>query len=73
MKQKSEREYVAPLNIALAYGDYGALDQAFAWLDKAFDDHSEFLLWMNWDPSFDSMRADPRFAELEKKFRAQVR
>jgi TolB-like protein/DNA-binding winged helix-turn-helix (wHTH) protein/Flp pilus assembly protein TadD len=73
MKQKSSRHYVAPLTIALAYGDLGNKDEAFAWLNKAYDDRSEYLLWLNTDPSFDSVRSDTRFQELVRKVGAQVR
>ncbi len=72
MQQKSKRQYVAPLNLALAYGDLGDKDQAFAWLDKAYDDHSEYLMWLNYDPRFDSLRSDPRFAELAKRVAQQI-
>ncbi len=64
MKQRSAKQYVAPLTLAIAYGDLGDKDQAFAWLDKAYDDQSEYLLWLDYDPSFDSLRSDPRFAEM---------
>ena len=36
-------------------------------MDKADDDHSEYMLWLNSDPTFDSMRADPRFQKLVQK------
>ncbi len=67
MKQASTKKYVAPLNIALAYGDLGDKDQAFAWLGKAYDDQSEYLLWLKYDPSFDSLRSDPRFDGLMRR------
>lgn len=47
--------------------DRAPRDQAFAWLDKAYDDHSEFMLWLKWDPRFDALRSDPRFEELVRK------
>lgn len=67
MKQASTKKYIAPLNIALAYGDLGDKDQAFAWLDKAYDDQSEYLLWLKYDPSFDSLRSDPRLEDLMRR------
>lgn len=73
IKQMSAKKYVAPLTIALAYGDLGDKDQAFAWLGKAYDDHSEYLLWLNYDPSFDSVRSDPRFQGFARKVGTQVR
>ncbi len=42
----------------------GEKDEAFAWLEKAFDEHSFFLVFLRADPWFDSLRTDPRFADL---------
>ncbi|MCI0697474.1 hypothetical protein L0337_36385 [candidate division KSB1 bacterium] len=49
------------------YAGLGEKDQAFAWLQKAYDERDDFLLVIRVDPSFDSLRSDPRFAALLKK------
>ena len=42
-------------------GDY---DRAFAFLERAYRAHDFYLVFLNADPGFDSLRSDPRFAEL---------
>ncbi len=48
---------------------HGALDQkdeAFAWLDRAYDEQSSWT-WQLRDPLWDPLRADPRFEELLRR------
>jgi hypothetical protein len=59
--------YIAPLDIALVYLGLGDRAQALEWLDKAYEDHSNFLLWIRVDPQFDSLRGQPRFQELLRR------
>ena len=40
------------------------MDQAFAWLEKAFEDHNFWLFSMKYSPEWDLMRHDPRFDRL---------
>ncbi len=42
----------------------GEQDEAFAWLEKAFEENSFFLVFLRADPRFDPLRTDPRFADL---------
>ena len=42
-------------------------DEAFKWLNKACDERSIWLIWLKVDPAVDSLRSDPRFAELMKR------
>src|SRR6266850_1535731 len=40
-------------------------DQAFTWLEKAYEERSfRFLASVKVDPLWDSLRSDPRFADL---------
>ena len=53
--------------IAESYAELGDSDQAFHWLNTAFQEHDGGLMGLKTDSSFDSIRADPRFAELVRK------
>jgi hypothetical protein len=46
------------------YGGLGELDQAFEWLDRAYEEQDWFLVWLEVDPMYDPLRGDPRFATL---------
>lgn len=69
LKQRSQQTYVQPMWIA---GIYAALDgksEAFAWLQKAYDDRSVSLVYLRIDPVFKALHSDPRFAELVSRLR----
>jgi len=52
---------------AAVYAGLGEKDQAFAWLEKDFQVRSGLLAWSRWTPPFDSLRSDPRFADLLRR------
>jgi len=65
--QMSARRYVSPYSIALVYVGLGDRDQAFQWLDKAYDEHSVRLINIAVHPRLTGLRSDPRFAALVKR------
>ncbi|MFY9802105.1 MAG: protein kinase [Candidatus Acidiferrales bacterium] len=62
--QLSAKKYVSPYNIALLYVGLGDKDQAFQWLDKAYEERSVRLINIAVHPRFAILRSDPRFAQL---------
>ncbi len=58
-------------DVALVYVGLHDFDNAFAWIDKAIDDFS--LRSDIMDPTFDELRADPRFARVRKRLRIASR
>lgn len=67
LKRVSAQKYVSAFDLALIHIGLDQKDQAFEWLDKAREDRDGWLVWLNVDPVFDSLRPDPRFAALLKK------
>jgi eukaryotic-like serine/threonine-protein kinase len=65
--QMSAQQYVSPYSIALVYVGLGEKDQAFHWLDKAYDEHSVRLINIAVHPRLAELRSDPRFAVLVKR------
>jgi hypothetical protein len=53
--------------IAELYADLGDKDQAFRWLNTAFQEHDQLLIGLKTDFTLDPIRSDPRFAELVRK------
>ena len=64
LQERSTRQYVSPLDIAVIYAGLGARDSTFEWLNKAYDDHSTGLAWLKVDPRFDRVRDDLRYRDL---------
>jgi len=65
-KMKSER-YVAPFDIAVVYDALGERGQALDWLEKAFEDQSEMMLFLQMYEPVADLRGDPRFQELVRR------
>jgi eukaryotic-like serine/threonine-protein kinase len=65
--RKAKIGYVAPTNIAELYADLGDKDRAFEWLNTAFQERDFSLSGIRTDDLFDSLRSDPRYAELVRK------
>jgi eukaryotic-like serine/threonine-protein kinase len=53
--------------IAALYADLGDKEQAFRWLDTAYQERDWQLLGLKTDFYLDSLRSDPRFTELVRK------
>jgi len=66
--KRSKRGYVDPSGIAVIYARLGEKDQAFEWLEKAYQQRSPYLAGLkNWPPELDPLRSDPRFADLVRR------
>jgi len=67
LQRLSEHSYVPATDVALVYAGLGDKDKAFAWLDKAYEEHSFSLSNLKVEPRFDPLRSDPRFADLLRR------
>ena len=65
-KMRSKR-YVAALYIALVWTGLGDRDRAFQWLDQAYEEDCEYLVYLSTEPMADPLRSDPRFPQLLQK------
>ena len=61
LKEQSRRSYVPSYWIAMIYVGLDEKDEAFAWLEKAYQERSWWLLWIKIDPQVDSLCSDARF------------
>jgi tetratricopeptide (TPR) repeat protein len=57
-------KYVPAVYIALVYVGLGEKDRAFQWLDRAYQERCEYLVYLPTEPLADPIRQDPRFARL---------
>jgi TolB-like protein/Flp pilus assembly protein TadD len=67
LRELSKQRHVSPYGIAQAYTALGDFDQAFAWLEKAYQDRWGQLAWLKVDPGDDPLRSDPRFQDLLRR------
>lgn len=58
-----------PYIIANAYAYRGEMDEAFAWLDRAFKRRDDSLIEIQTDPLLSKLHADPRFAGLLRQMK----
>ncbi len=67
LRRRQQEGYVPAAAFVDAYLGLGDNDQAFAWLDRAYQEHSGILQVIKVDPLFDPLRGDPRFADLVRR------
>jgi DNA-binding winged helix-turn-helix (wHTH) protein/TolB-like protein/Tfp pilus assembly protein PilF len=69
LRRLSGRRFVTSYGVALVYAGLGRNDDAFTWLNRAFDERSHWLVWLRLDPRWDRLRPDPRFLDLVSRMR----
>jgi eukaryotic-like serine/threonine-protein kinase len=67
LKERARQVYVSAYHIAVIHAGLGEPDQAFEWLEKAYEERAEFLVYLKADPRLDNLRADPRFPALLRR------
>src|SRR6266404_1204857 len=60
----AKSRYVSSLYIAAIYTGLGEKSTALDWLDKAYKERNDRLLYLNVDPMADPLRSEPRFRDL---------
>jgi pentatricopeptide repeat protein len=67
LKKRKRVGYVPAAAFVNAYLGLGEKEEAFAWLEQGYQEHSNILLWLKVHPYFDPLRDDPRFQELVRR------
>jgi serine/threonine-protein kinase len=67
LRELSVHQYVAPYNIAVIYAGLGEMDEAFVWLNRAFQERSYLLTYLTVDERLNNLHSDPRFDELRRR------
>ncbi len=57
----------APYPIATIYAALGRLDEAFQWLERAFEERDRMIGMLRVHPRLDPLRGDPRFEDLARR------
>jgi TolB-like protein/Flp pilus assembly protein TadD len=66
-KRRPRREFSHAESMAMVYAGLGDRDEAFRWLDQAYQEHWMRLPWIKISPEYDNLRSDSRFQVLMKK------
>jgi eukaryotic-like serine/threonine-protein kinase len=67
LTELSKQKYVAPYFFAGIHIGLGEIDRAMEYLEKAYNEHSHWLLYLHVDPSIDGLRDNPRFQDLLRR------
>jgi len=63
----SKNNYVSPYYFAVVHVGLGEDEKAIDWLEKAYSDRSNGLVFLKMEPSLDKLRSNPRFQQLQQK------
>jgi TolB-like protein/Tfp pilus assembly protein PilF len=67
MAQLAERGLYSPFAIAMLHARLGEIDEAFHWLERAYEKREAILYALNATPDADPLRSDPRFQDLLRR------
>ena len=67
LSESAKERYVCPHHVAQIYAALGDKEQAFHWLEKAYEEHSPDLIDLKIEPALDSLRTDARFRDLLRR------
>ncbi len=67
LKKRAEDEYISPVLLSGLATMIGNKDAAFEWLDDAFEERNDYLLYLEMAPDYKDLRDDSRFENLLNK------
>jgi TolB-like protein/Flp pilus assembly protein TadD len=67
LSELSKQRYIPAYHFAIVYAGLDQKDQAFAWLEKAYQERSNYLLFLNVIDPMVPLRSDPRFQDLVRR------
>ncbi|HLY61065.1 MAG TPA: protein kinase [Terriglobia bacterium] len=65
--EMGKRKYIPAIYLAGIFAALNDVDQAMQWLEKAFKDRSDYLVYLRREPTFDNLHPDPRFQDLLRR------
>jgi TolB-like protein len=67
LQHLAQTRYVSAIYFACVYTGLGDKKDALDWLDKAYKEHNDRIVYLNVDPMADALRSEPRFQDLMKR------
>jgi TolB-like protein len=66
-KAQAKKRYIPATYFGMLYAGLGDKEQAFIWLEKAYEERADGLTWLNVEPMLDPLRPHPRFQDLVRR------
>jgi len=67
VQRTATTKYVSPMEFAFCYARLRRKDETIRYLEKAYQEHTPFLVHLPHDPNFYFVHSDPRFQAIIKK------
>jgi TolB-like protein/cytochrome c-type biogenesis protein CcmH/NrfG len=67
LQQLGGPRYISPLYFAAVYTGLGEKSKALDWLEKAFEERNDRLIYLGVDPISDPLRSEARFRDLVRR------
>lgn len=67
LSKLAEQKYVAPYFFAGIHVGLGENERAIECLEKSYEEHSHWLIYLHMDPGLDALRSSPRFQDLLRR------
>jgi hypothetical protein len=64
LRKLNSKRYISALYFAAIYEGLGEKSHALDWLEKAYQERNDRLVYLAVDPLADSLRSEPRFRNL---------
>jgi hypothetical protein len=61
------KKYVPSVYFALVYTGLNDKDDAFRWMERAYEERCEYLVYLGSEPLADPLRDDPRFVTFVQR------
>ena len=63
----SKQRYISAHNRAIIHVGLNETEHTLVWLERAYQERSQSLIYLDTDPRFDGLRTNPRFQELLRR------
>ena len=67
LREMARHQYVSGCLFAEAYVGLGQRGEAITWLERAYEDHDQSMVYIAAYPGFDPLRSEPRFKALLRR------
>ena len=67
LQEIAKQRYISSYHIATVYAALKDQDRAFEWLEQAFKERADWMVFLKVDPRFKSLHSDARFTDLLRR------